>query len=363
MNKNGMRMIYVILVAVLGLLVLSSCASKRSNMLIDPANGDNPQKMLQIAFRSYQDGYYGTAREIASYCIRNNMRVADSCNLLGKCYFAEGDRKQAAVAFKMAIKNNPRLGDAYTGLAIIAAENGEIEESLYHLKAGEPYCQNNAMFHHLSGTLQSSMGNYKNAAGSFLMAISLNPYFRPAYSGLIHCFAKSNQEKEADTVRKLWEKNSAQFAKEMSRKRRDPSWNKQLVEAVIGLDVKTVRDTLHYGADPNQKFNSSPLIVYAAGMGYEDKKGNHWHQRNYDIAKLLLEYGADPNSRCNRGGYALEYAATPSGDSSNLKLVQLLLDHGANINARDKWGRTILTSLNTSDEDIVKLLIKNGARK
>ena len=81
------------------------------------------------------------------------------------------------------------------------------------------------------------------------------------------------------------------------------------------------------------------------------------NNRNYQLAKLLLERGADPNL-ANKGGWTPLYLATdnrnieggdypvPKADMDHLEIIRLLLEKGANPNARIKDNtltRTIFT--------------------
>ena len=56
----------------------------------------------------------------------------------------------------------------------------------------------------------------------------------------------------------------------------------------------------------------------------------------YDIANLLLFYGADPNARANREETPLHFAAM----HGNTAVVDLLLRHRARVGAADEDGRT-----------------------
>jgi ankyrin repeat protein len=59
-------------------------------------------------------------------------------------------------------------------------------------------------------------------------------------------------------------------------------------------------------------------------------------RRDLKIAKLLLEVGADPNARQERGFAPLHDAAA----NGSLPLVELLLKHGAQTDARADDGKT-----------------------
>ncbi|KAH9038413.1 ankyrin repeat-containing domain protein [Lactarius pseudohatsudake] len=89
-----------------------------------------------------------------------------------------------------------------------------------------------------------------------------------------------------------------------------------------------------------------------------------YHQYFFDVAQLLIERGADANTRIRRH--------TPlhlASRSMNLKLVRVLLDHGANIDARDSWGQTALHQVSGgkdyNDEDgfgVAQVLLEGASR-
>lgn len=80
--------------------------------------------------------------------------------------------------------------------------------------------------------------------------------------------------------------------------------------------------------------------------------------RNTELVRVLLENGADMNSRDETGGTAL-HAAGNSGAS----MMQLLLAHGASISARDNEGKTPLFQAMRYDYGVegIEALIKAGA--
>jgi uncharacterized protein len=59
-------------------------------------------------------------------------------------------------------------------------------------------------------------------------------------------------------------------------------------------------------------------------------------RRDVEIVKMLLERGADPNAKQERGFVPLHDAAA----NGNLALVQLLVTHGALVDARSEDGKT-----------------------
>jgi len=79
---------------------------------------------------------------------------------------------------------------------------------------------------------------------------------------------------------------------------------------------------------------------------------------NLDIARLLIDYGADVNFQDSIGNTALHWAA----ENNNLALCELLLEKGANPNAYTLAGQPILVMpLLRKQQSLKKLLMDAGA--
>ncbi|XP_038385887.1 ankyrin repeat domain-containing protein 7-like [Canis lupus familiaris] len=75
-------------------------------------------------------------------------------------------------------------------------------------------------------------------------------------------------------------------------------------------------------------------------------------------ATILLEHGADPNLKDNKGNTALHYAAF--GD--NVSIAEKLLLQNADIEAKNKDDLTpLLVAVNENKEQMVKFLVGKGA--
>ena len=101
---------------------------------------------------------------------------------------------------------------------------------------------------------------------------------------------------------------------------------------------------LDRGAEVNSKTNDgwTPLYI-AAGYGHAA------------VAALLLDRGAEVNSKDNGGWTPLHDAAL----HGYADVTALLLDRGAEINSKTNYGRTPLQL--TNNQEIKNLLIKAGA--
>ena len=78
-----------------------------------------------------------------------------------------------------------------------------------------------------------------------------------------------------------------------------------------------------------------------------------------EIAKLLIDKGADLNKSDNNSAIPLHYVAF-IGNKEN---TQLLITKGANLNAKDGFEKTSLDSSFMSDQNIISdLLRKHGGK-
>lgn len=120
--------------------------------------------------------------------------------------------------------------------------------------------------------------------------------------------------------------------------------------AVVKKDAAAVKRLMARGVKPDFDFNEayggrtgeSPLTM-AIGRGH------------LDIARILLDGGADANRRDAFGQLPLERARTPEA-------VQLLVAHGARAVARKPPTGTIAEAIERGDDaEVVKLLLDAGA--
>ncbi|BCM91328.1 hypothetical protein IAD21_03198 [Abditibacteriota bacterium] len=118
--------------------------------------------------------------------------------------------------------------------------------------------------------------------------------------------------------------------------------------AVAAGQLEIARFLLEHGADPNSGgWNTTPL---AQIMGrYDDK----WKP----LADLLAEKGADVNASDDSGQSLLQRALQNGNDRQKDRVVWLL-DHGANIYAPSRGGGSALDSaIATSSTDTLKLIL------
>lgn len=118
----------------------------------------------------------------------------------------------------------------------------------------------------------------------------------------------------------------------------------QFYRAIRGNDTASLRALATAKAvNAPDRHGTTPLMYAAAG--------------STESLKLLLDSGADPNTKNAFGATALMWAA---GDITK---VRLLLAKGADVNVRSNFGRTplLLAALRDRSHEIVQMLIDKGA--
>jgi Ankyrin repeats (3 copies)/Ankyrin repeats (many copies) len=111
------------------------------------------------------------------------------------------------------------------------------------------------------------------------------------------------------------------------------------------LDV--ARLLLDHGADINSKDNNGKTPLVAA-----------YHSNNLEAMRLLLERGADANTECDGFGLVLHDASY----NGQAEVIELLLRHNADVNARSSTNWTPLHWASRSGHsEVIQLLLDNGA--
>jgi uncharacterized protein len=122
------------------------------------------------------------------------------------------------------------------------------------------------------------------------------------------------------------------------------------VEAVRKNRIDEVRALLLKGVDVNSRdvFGDNAGLHWAASLGLAE------------MARLLIDNGADVNVRNEEGYTPLHWAA---GEGQK-ELVVILIIHGADVNAHNKRGWTPLRWAEAqSQKEIVRILVAAGGRR
>jgi ankyrin repeat protein len=142
-----------------------------------------------------------------------------------------------------------------------------------------------------------------------------------------------------------------------------------------------IAELIEHGADVNARTREVPPSrrwLYSLGdVSWVDFTGQTPFLRaalSGDVAamRLLLTHGADPNLPTQAGTTPLMAASGVNwvvaqtyteSPQSLLDAIQLCLDHGADVNAANSMGLTaLLGAANRGANDIIRLLVANGAR-
>jgi ankyrin repeat protein len=117
----------------------------------------------------------------------------------------------------------------------------------------------------------------------------------------------------------------------------------------VPADINRIRFLLENGADPNLRDDRGSCPLIEAAMS-----------KNYEVVDLLLEMGADINAQENNGKTALHYSLFGSPLSA-----KQLIDRGANLELCEQDGDTPLILAvkvpEMSDIDLVGALLERGA--
>jgi len=144
------------------------------------------------------------------------------------------------------------------------------------------------------------------------------------------------------------------------------------IEATDGLD----RRPLGRAAAAGQ--TEAVEVLLNSGAGIEARGGHSQrtplieaaYNGRLDVARFLVQRGADVNARDDRGKSALWMASTPESyvPAGGPQLIEFLAENGADVEAADNTGMTPLAWAKTSTgraetyKDIAEVLIALGAR-
>ena len=124
-------------------------------------------------------------------------------------------------------------------------------------------------------------------------------------------------------------------------------------------DLEMVQVLLDCKADVNVLGLGNWTPIHYTSNGFRPRLlPQNMRQSFPDVARLLLEHGADLNARTNRGETPL-YIAAADGMA---EVVRVLLEHGANVGVEDNGGMTPYQAASArGHNEIMKLLSEHGA--
>jgi len=121
--------------------------------------------------------------------------------------------------------------------------------------------------------------------------------------------------------------------------------------------MEVVALLITHGADIDASMNRSQKTALMSAV-----ESHGCRRVRVPMVRLLLEAGADPNTR----DFLQETPLMKACDAFriNAAVIRLLVQHGADVNARDKFGDTALSRAVSHDvTELVRLLIQLGAKQ
>jgi len=138
-----------------------------------------------------------------------------------------------------------------------------------------------------------------------------------------------------------------------------PDLANELFAAMAADDEARAIELVKQGAPIDARnANGVPVLFLAAGGCFECESAM------VDLTRLLLEYGADPETSISRGLQTIHWAARTgaTGRLGSEEVVDLLLQYGADINARAAAGtRPIDFAMRTDNTEWAQFLVSRGA--
>ncbi len=132
----------------------------------------------------------------------------------------------------------------------------------------------------------------------------------------------------------------------------------RLLEAGSNPNVRTITDAAYDEEDDGDETDSDNIVSKLRGLGNKTPLHIAAKEGLYEIAQLLIAYGADTNTLDAGLCTPLHWSAN-RGDT---KFVRLLLENKANPNARDlAWSTPLHEATRKNHIEVVKLLMNYKA--
>ncbi len=202
---------------------------------------------------------YRVNRAIISQRLASAQKAANFSNQ-GSLKIQKGDIPGAIAYFTQALGLNPNIPQAYLGLGIATAKQGNKQQAIYNYDRALQFNPNLAEAYFGRGQAYYELGNKQKAIGDYEQAIRVNPDYGLAYleRGAIRCMLGTKSQAVADfhqageLFSKQGDSNNYQLAKSFINECQEPT-----AQAVI-CDYRRNIDSL--GRPCGRSFNA-PIII------------------------------------------------------------------------------------------------------
>jgi ankyrin repeat protein len=127
-------------------------------------------------------------------------------------------------------------------------------------------------------------------------------------------------------------------------------------------DLEMVRVLLNYKADVNARGEEGWTPIHFVSQGHQGTVILNIDQSLRDVARLLLEHGADVNAQISGSDSSGRTPLHVTMEFHTVEVVRVLLEHGANVGAEDSQGRTPLhEAMRFNKAEVVRVLLEHGA--
>ena len=130
-------------------------------------------------------------------------------------------------------------------------------------------------------------------------------------------------------------------------------------------DLEMVELLLNYKVDVDARDTFGWTSMHAVSQAHQGTVIRNIYQSLPDVARLLLEHGADVNAQTfsSSGSTRVGTPLHVTMQYNRAEVARVLLEHGANVNAEDGQGRTPFQIASAKGYDeIMKLLSEHGAK-
>ncbi len=161
---------------------------------------DQPKVALQLAEAQYRNGHPTQARKTLTSLLAEGHQSADAFNLLGWCFFREGNLKDAIASLDLAIDREPGKAAHYIDVGLMLFSDKRYSaalEAAHRAVKAEPDSYRARM---LAGLAQTRLNRLDEALASYHKAKELQPSAAEPWLATGIVLSAGNREQEAEQV-------------------------------------------------------------------------------------------------------------------------------------------------------------------